>query len=77
VVSGWVAHQASELLAAATWHPWRSASRNAYRTRHLRQVLEAGMPGRAELDRHARATLRTWERELRRAGKNAARKRST
>ena len=58
-----VAHQAAQLLTAATWHPWRSTPRRWYRTRRLHAVLDAGMPVRAQLEHDARANLRRWERQ--------------
>jgi hypothetical protein len=64
LASGRIARRCAELLAAATWHPWRSALRIAWRTRRLRKILDAGMPARASLLREARLGLRGWEKDL-------------
>ena len=61
--------QAAQLLAAASWHPWRGALYRWHRTRRLRKVLHAGMPTRIQLDTSDRRSLRKWERETIRAGK--------
>jgi hypothetical protein len=36
-----VAHQAADLLAFATWHPWASAPYRVYRTRQLTRMLKS------------------------------------
>jgi hypothetical protein len=41
-----VASAATELLSAATWHPWLSAPRRLWRTRQLSDIYAATDPGR-------------------------------
>ncbi len=72
LVSLRVAHQASELLARATWHPWATAPWRWHRTRRLTRLLAAGMPGRAQLDSDRRRNTRKWEREVIRARREHA-----
>ena len=71
LVAGRVMHQSAALLATATWQPWRSAPYRAWRTRRLRQVMQAGMPGRTALDLQSKHNLRKWEREVLRSPKPA------
>lgn len=68
-ISGTVAYQSAQLIAHATWHPWTSAPRRWYRTRHLARLLNIGLPSPAtKADERAR---REWERETIRRGKTA------
>jgi hypothetical protein len=61
--------QAAQLLAAASWHPWRGSLYRWHRTRRLRKVFHAGVPARTQLDANARRSLRKWERETIQAAK--------
>lgn len=71
LVSGRVSAQAAKLLVGATWHPWAGAIYRWHRTRKLAQLLDAGMPVRAQLDRERRSDLRKWERDTIRQAKKA------